>query len=437
VTGTLAQDGAPIGSLASVRVVPGRLLTAAAADLGSHLTRNGPLPYREGSKGAPLLAEVEAAGLTGRGGAAFPTWRKLLAAAGGQRPVAIANAAEGEPASAKDATLLASAPHLVLDGLQLAAEAIGATDGYLYAKEGAALMLARRALVERRALGVDRVQVRVAVAPERFVAGEETAVLAGIEGRDALPKDKARLVVEFGLRGRPTLVHNAETLAHLALIARRGARWFREEGTSPEPGTFLATVTSVDSGTGPVVVEAPYGIPLGELISLAGVQGRIGAVLLGGFHGGWLPTEPGLRLPVSRAALAPWDASPGAGVVLVLPPHACGLDASARILGYLAEQSARQCGPCLSGLPRLAQLAAELAAAGNPGNPGRLAPAGAPRGPRPNPGLPFELERLSALVSGRGACHHPDGSVRMLRTALRTFGSDVSAHLAGHCGAGR
>jgi NADH:ubiquinone oxidoreductase subunit F (NADH-binding) len=433
MTGTLASSAVPLNSLASVRVVPGRVLGAAAPDLDSHVARNGVLPYDLGT--GPLVAEVEAAGLTGRGGAAFPTWRKLLAAAQGQRTVVIANAAESEPASAKDATLLASAPHLVLDGLQLAAAAINAQEAYLYAKDGPALVLAQRALAERQARGVDRTRVRVVVAPQQFVAGEETAVLAGIEGRDALPRDKARLVVEFGLRGRPTLVHNAETLAQLALIARHGARWFRGVGTAGEPGTFLATASA--PGAGPVVVEVPYGTPLGELLGLAGLAGPVGAVLVGGYHGGWVPANPGLSLPVSRAALAAWDAAPGAGVVFALPPTACGLDAAARILAYLAEQNARQCAPCFTGLPRLASVAASLAAAGHPGNPGRLAPAGQRVLALPDPALPGELSRLSALVSGRGACHHPDGSVRMLRTALGTFAGDVQAHLDGYCLAGR
>jgi NADH:ubiquinone oxidoreductase subunit F (NADH-binding) len=424
MTGTLAYSGHPLGSLATIRVVPGRLLGAAAPDLDTHLQRNGPLPH--GKSAGQLLAEVEAAGLTGRGGAAFPTWRKLLAAASGQRPVVVANAAESEPASAKDAMLLASAPHLVLDGLQLAAEAVGATEAYLYAKDGPALLLAQRALAERHARQADRTRIRVVVAPDRFLAGEESAVLSEIEGRDAVPRDKARLVVEFGLYGRPTLVHNVETLAQLALIARRGANWFRQAGTATEPGTFLATVTSPGTTIGPVVVEVPYGVPLGTLVRLADLPGPIGAVLLGGYHGGWLPAEPGLDLPVSRAALAAWDAAPGAGVVIVLPPKQCGLDAAARILGYLAEHSARQCGPCLSGLPRLAQVAQELAAAGHPDSYGQPLPA-------PDPDLAGELERLATLVTGRGACHHPDGSVRMLRTALRTFANDIPAHLAGYC----
>jgi NADH:ubiquinone oxidoreductase subunit F (NADH-binding) len=427
-------ESVPVGSVAAgsvvaapVRVVPGRLLSAAATDLATHLHRNGPVPWR-GATGR-LVGDVEASGLTGRGGAAFPSWRKLVAVGAGQRAVVIANAAESEPASAKDASLLTWAPHLVLDGLQLAAEAVGAGQAYLYAKAGPPLVLARQALAARRRQGWDRVRVRVVEAPPTFLAGEESAVIARIGGRAALPRDKTRLVVESGLSGRPTLVQNVETLAHLALIARRGPGWFRQAGTPLEPGTFLATISAsasasataatVSGGGGRVVVEAPYGIPLAELLALAAVEAATAqALLVGGYHGAWLPAEPGLRLPVSREALARWHAAPGAGVVVVLGPHECGLTASARILGYLAQQSARQCGPCLSGLPALARTTARLAA----GERSRT--------------LPAEVHRLAGLVDGRGACHHPDGSVRMLRSALRTFDFDVQAHLAGWCAAG-
>jgi NADH:ubiquinone oxidoreductase subunit F (NADH-binding) len=400
------------GPMTAGRVPAERLLAAAAADLAQHRERTGPVPWRERPR--ILVGDVEAAGLTGRGGAGFPTWRKLAAVASGRRPVVVANAAEGEPASAKDAALLAWAPHLVLDGLQLAAEAVGSREAYLYATGGPGLAKARQALGERRARGWDRVPVTVVEARPAFVAGEESAVVARIEGRAALPRDRTRLVVESGLRGRPTLVQNVETLAHLALLARRGPGWFRRLGTPGEPGTFLATVSR--DGAAPVVVEAPYGVRLGDLLGLAGADpAAAGALLVGGYHGAWLPADPGLAAPVSREGLAPWQAAPGAGVVVVLGRWQCGLAASARILGYLARQSAGQCGPCLNGLPALAGVLARLAA-----------------GER-NPRLPGEVHRLAALVDGRGACHHPDGSVRMLRSALRTFRGDVQAHLAGWC----
>ena len=384
-----------------------RLLAATARDLDSHLHRNGPLP----DHGDHLLSTVEESGLTGRGGAGFPAWRKLAAVRGaGRHPVVVANGAEGEPASDKDATLLRTAPHLVLDGLQLAAEAVGADRAYVYTGTTDAL---RRALAERRR---DRVRPELVAAPDGFVSGEESAVVAAIEGRPALPRDKRRRVVEYGVGGRPTLVQNVETLAHLALIARYGAGWFREQGTDTEPGTFLATVGGAVRR--PAVYEAPYGVPLERLLARAGGASEpLQAVLVGGYHGGWVPADR-TDVAMARATLAPFGASPGAGVVVALPASRCGLVESARIAAYLARQSARQCGPCLNGLPRLADTLTRLAHGGR------------------DPGLPHEVSRLAGLVAGRGACHHPDGTARFVRSSLAVFGPEVAAHLGGWCTAG-
>jgi NADH:ubiquinone oxidoreductase subunit F (NADH-binding) len=388
---------------------PGPLLSLAAASLSEHAQRTGRLPWQ--GPGGRLIGQLERAGLTGRGGAGFPTWRKLAAVAIGERPVVIGNGAEGEPASAKDRTLLTRAPHLVLDGLQLAAEAVGAADCYLYVPAQIADH-ARRAMAERT--GRDRFAVTLVEAPDTFIAGEESAVIARIAGRRALPTDKIDLVVRSGLRGRPTLVQNVETLAHLAVIAHRGPAAFRRSGTEAEPGSFLATVGGAVAAPG--VYEAPYGIRLGGLLDLAGGPATpLSAVLVGGYHGAWLPIADAMSAPMSRAGLAPFGATPGAGVVHALPASYCGLVETARITGYLAAQSARQCGPCLNGLPMMARTLHRLAA-----------------GER-DPGLPDQLARLAELVVNRGACHHPDGTVRLVRSALRVFAAEIDLHLAGRC----
>lgn len=389
---------------------PRPLLAASAGDLAEHLRRNGPLPWQ--GPGGRLIGLLEQAGLTGRGGAGFPTWRKLAAVVTGHRPVVIGNGAEGEPASAKDKTLLARSPHLVLDGLQLAAEAVGAAECHLYVS-AASVPHARTALAQR---DHDRFPVTVAVAPDTFVAGEETAVVASVAGGRALPADKSVRVVDAGLHGRPTLVQNVETLAQIALIARHGPARFRSAGTADEPGSFLATVNG--AVVTPGVYEAQYGMPMGELLELAGGPAvPLGAVLVGGYHGAWLPAADARHAPMSRAGLAPFGASPGAGVVYALPAGRCGLVETARITGYLADQSAGQCGPCLNGLPAMAAVLRRLAA-----------------GER-DPRLPVQVDRLTALVTGRGACHHPDGTARLVRSALRVFGDEIGMHLAGRCAA--
>jgi NADH:ubiquinone oxidoreductase subunit F (NADH-binding) len=402
--------GGPVGAV--------RLLGAAASSFGEHLRRNGRVPFAGGL--GRMLPVVEAAGLTGRGGAGFSTWRKLATVAGGDRPVVIANGAEGEPASRKDKTLMGTAPHLVLDGLQLAAEAVGADRGHLYLPAGPVAARMRAALAERA--GADPVPVTVVIAPEAFLSGEKSAVVSRVDGGPALPRDKATRVSEAGVRGRPTLVQNVETLAQLAMLARFGPAWYRTQGTRDEPGTMLTTVSGAVNA--PAVYEVPIGVPLRELLCRAGAPGLpaaagggtggVGAVLVGGYHGSWLPTAA-LDAPLSRAGLKPWGATPGAGVVVVLAADGCGLVETARIARYLAEQSARQCGPCLNGLPALAHQLTRLAH-------GDV---------RPDP-VPF-LHRLTGLVTGRGACHHPDGTVQLVRSALTTFAEDVRAHQSGHC----
>jgi NADH:ubiquinone oxidoreductase subunit F (NADH-binding) len=386
-----------------------RLLGSGATELGAHHRRHGPLPsYGPGGR---LIAEVARAGLTGRGGAGFPTHLKLAEVAAGRDAVVVANGAEGEPASTKDGTLLAYAPHLVLDGLQLAAEAVGARRVDIYLRSSAAGGV-RAALAERRSAGWDRLAVAVHVAPDTFISGEESAVVAAVSGRRAVPGDRLQRVGEAGVRGAPTLVQNVETLAHLGLIARYGAAWFRGLGTPDEPGTFLATIGGAVASPG--VCELPYGVTLADAIAAAGgPTATPRSVLVGGFHGGWVPAIP--DLPISRAGLATYEAAPGAGVLIALGADACGLAQAAGIVGYLAAETAGQCGPCVNGLPRLAELLAALA---RPGSDRRL---------------PAEVNRLAGLVSGRGACRHPDGTARFVRSTLRAFADDVNAHRHGRC----
>jgi NADH:ubiquinone oxidoreductase subunit F (NADH-binding) len=353
-----------------------------------------------------LIELLRAAGLTGRGGAGFPVWRKVAAVAqSGRAPVVIGNGAEGEPASGKDRTLLVHQPDLILDGLRIVAGALGARGTHLYLPAAAGPAI-------RAALAARREAVTVHAAADTFVAGEESAVAAAIGGRAPVPADKRIRITESGVDGAPTLVQNVETLAHIALIARHGAAWFRAAGTADEPGTFLATVGGAVAAPG--VLEAGYGVPLGDLINAAGgATAALQAVLVGGYHGGWVPADP--DLPISRAALAPFGASPGAGIVLALPAGVCGLAETARIAGYLAGQTSGQCGPCVNGLPRMAGTLSDLARR------------------RARPGLPAEVARLAALVTGRGACRHPDGTARMIRSAMVAFDADVRAHLAGYC----
>jgi len=386
---------------------PQRLLGAAAATLADHSRLLGPLP---GVDGATILRAAAESGLTGRGGAAFSTGRKLASVAAATDPVVVGNGAEGEPASSKDRRLLATAPHLVLDGLQLAARAVGSRTAYLYAPADLLRTRLEPALRERR----DDVPVPTVASPDAFLSGEESAVVQAVQGGRAVPTATPPRVFERGVHGRATLVQNVETLAHLALLARFGAAWFRGVGTSAEPGTRLLTVSGAVAA--PDVLEVAGGALLADALALAGGPTEpLDAVLVGGYHGAWVPAEAVADVALSRHGLAPYGATPGAGVVLALAESSCGLRAGADVAAYLAGQGARQCGPCRNGLPALAGTLRALADG------------------RPSPLLVAEVQRVSRLVEHRGACHHPDGTVRLVRSTLRTFSAEVAHHLAGRC----
>ncbi len=270
----------------------------------------------------------------------------------------------------------------------------------------------RQAIAERRAVGCDRVPVQLAQAPPRFLSGQETALVNQLTGGPSIPTFTPPRITERGFDGAPTLVQNVESLAHVALIARRGPRWFRQAGTADEPGSMLCTIRRADGM--PRIAEVPLGVPLRDLL---GPVGHYGAVLIGGYHGTWVPAAEAVRLTLDNGSLAAVGARVGAGVLVTLPQDRCGLAETARTVRYLALESAGQCGPCLNGLPRIAAAVAELA------------------GPRPRRQARADVERWAGLVTGRGACRHPDGTARFVRSALITFAAELDRHERGRCGA--
>jgi NADH:ubiquinone oxidoreductase subunit F (NADH-binding) len=364
-----------------------------------------PLPRLDARQ---LVELVERAGLTGRGGAGFPTARKLMSVSG-HRPVVLGNAMEGEPLSSKDAVLLHQAPGLVIDGLTLVGVALGAKR----------LVLATGPEVpsgpaEQVAQGT---QVEVLPLTGGFVAGQESALVNQVNGRLGVPSDPLVPVFRRGVDGRPTVVLNAETLAQLALLARYGADWFRAEGTAADPGTFLATLSGSSSTIvrHPGVLEAPRGAPLRSLLVAAGTDlDRVESVLVGGYHGAWVPGSR-LDTPMSSGELSRYGATPGAGVVHVLDRDFCPLAVSAQIATYLAGEGARQCGPCVNGLPRMAETLTELSR------------------PETAAGTVAEVERLRRLIDGRGACAHPAGTMRFVTSTMTVFATHVEEHLGGEC----
>lgn len=374
-------------------------LSAGSPAFADHRQTFGPAP---GLSAGSLAGLLHHAGLTGRGGAGFPTGRKLNSIRG-NNAVVIANGAEGEPLSGKDAWLLHRAPHLVLDGLTLTADDIDAADVYLYTPSLSVSAL-RRAIDERRACGLYERAVSIVEAPDTYIAGEKSAVISRVQGGPALPSDRTVNASLSGVRGRPTLISNVETLAHIALIARFGPRWFRSLGDPADPGTMLVTLSGALPHT---VIEVPTGTPLLDLVRRRTDPRGVGAVLLGGYHGRWISEEDLGRVTLGRGS--------GTGIVHGLGAAECGVERTARIVGYLAEQSAGQCGPCRNGLPRLAQLMSVLASGHG------------------DDGLLVEIHRIAGLVDGRGACHHPDGTARLVRSALQAFSVDIGWHCHGQC----
>jgi NADH:ubiquinone oxidoreductase subunit F (NADH-binding) len=396
---------------------------AHGSSLDAHLRRHGrmPMPDTHSSTWADqLIDEIDRSGLTGRGGGGFPTARKLrLVRAAGHRPTLVVNAMEGEPASNKDRFLLSGSPHLVLDGAELVATALRATEVVIcmphdrdtLARHLEGVIAAR---VEERNAAV---RTRVLSLPARFIAGEESALVAQVAGRSGVPRFRPDKSEPLRIGRGPALVQNAETLAHVALIARYGAAWFREIGAPEAPGTCLVTVSGAVGLPG--VIEVPTGTPVAEIVASARPERDLQAVLVGGFGGAWVSREE-IGTPYAPHALGAVGASRGAGVLVALSDSACGIRETELIAGYMARESAGQCGPCVFGLPAIAE---ELHAI-----------ADGHAGPR-------TLDRLidrCGVVDGRGACRHPDGVVRLVRSALAAFGGDVASHLRGAaCAASR
>lgn len=368
--------------------------------LRSHQRRFGPRPRRDADD---LIAELERIALTGRGGGHFPAARKWRAARDSGRPLTVvANGAEGEPLSRKDTALLELRPHLVLDGLASAAEALDAEDAVIWLHEGdhPARSAVARALAERPASDV---ALRIAVGPDHYLTGETSAVVRGLAGGPALPAFRRQPLARGGHDGRAVLVHNVETLARVGLLAR---------GIEPAESVLVSV-----GGPGAIVVlEAGPNWTVLDAARAGTGERPVQAVLLGGYGGSWLTRDDAAALPLHEPALRAAGVSVGAGVIEVLPEGRCGIARAAAIARFLADSSARQCGPCLFGLDAIADAMAALA-----------------KGGRRHRREADRVRSFVADVRGRGACHHPDGAARMVTSALAVFATDVDAHLHGRC----
>jgi len=400
----------------TVAVWPGcvpRLVNQGAEDFLDYRAEGG---YREMPDADQFLAEVQRSGLLGRGGAGFPLAIKLASvrdsvARRGADAVIIANGEEGEPTSIKDRWLLRNRPHLVLDGLRLAAAVAGATRGYVYVSDPAAARSIEAALSE---VGAETLGLTISVYTVNagYVAGEETAAVRAINGGPAKPTDKPPRPYQKGVAQRPTLVSNVETLANLPYLARHGATAFRSEGTDSSPGTFLATVSG--GGRPPVLYELPHGAVLADLLGVHGIPAnQVRGVLMGGYFAGLLNPEA-LEVTLDHQTLRAGGSGLGCGAISVLTDD-CPVAVAASVLAYFGRENAGQCGSCFNGTAAMAAVAEALRdQVATTEDVGRL-------------------QRWAGVLPGRGACGTLDGATKVAASLLTQFPELVALHLAGAC----
>lgn len=370
--------------------------------------------YQACGDAAALLAAIAEAGVLGRGGAAFPMAVKLTtvrnAALRGVDTVLVANGEEGEPASVKDRWLLRNRPHLVLDGVRLAAQTIGARHAHVYVSDGAAEHAVRAALGELTSDALDGVTVSVRTVRPGYVAGEESAAVRAINGGPAKPTDKPPRVFEVGVGGLPTAVCNVETLANLPFVQRHGAAAYRAAGTDDSPGTFLATLTG--GGRAPGLYEVPFGVAAADLIALHGIPTeQVRGALMGGYFAGMLDRRV-LGATLDHRSLQALGSGLGCGAVSVITEED-PIAVAAAVLAYYDRENADQCGSCFNGTAAMAAAAAAL----------RDGTADAEDLAR--------LRRWSVVLRGRGACATLDAACNIAASVLAMFGDDIARMLDG------
>ncbi len=362
-----------------------------------------------------LLEEVEQSGLLGRGGAAFPLAVKLRAVRDGRQghdAVVVANGEEGEPASIKDRWLLRNRPHLVLDGLRLASQMVGAPRAYMYVSDAQAARSVKSALADLTSECLGDLAITLVTVEPGYVAGEETAAVRAINGGPAKPTDKPPRPFQRGVAGLPTLVSNVETLATLPFLHRHGAEAFRAEGTSASPGTFLMTITGADRP--PALYEVPHGLAFTELLGLHGVSADdLRGVLLGGYFAGLLNREI-LDATLDHETLRRLGSGLGCGAISLLTED-CPVAVAASVMAYFDRENAGQCGSCFNGTAAMSAVTAAL---------------------RDGAATDEDLERLkrwSVVLRGRGACATLDAATNVAASLLVQFPQVVARHLNGDC----
>jgi NADH-quinone oxidoreductase subunit F len=380
-----------------------------------------------------VIEVIVASGLRGRGGAGFPTGLKweLVHEAAGEKKYVICNGDEGDPGAFMDRMLLESYPYRVLEGLAVAAYATGADEGILYIRNEYGLAVARveeairrceeRGLLGAKVLGTDfSLRVRVMRGAGAFVCGEETGLIASLEGRRGSPRLRPPYPAEAGLWGKPTLVNNVETLALVSWIIRHGAEAFSALGTATSKGTKVFSLTGKVRRGG--LIEVPMGITIRQIVEEIGggvAEGRtFKAVQIGGPSGGCIPAELA-DTPVDYEALQGAGAIMGSGGLVVLDDRDCMVDVARYFLEFTQRESCGKCVPCRIGTRKMLDLL-EAIATGH-GKPSDLQ----------------ELEELALMVKSSSLCGLGQTAPNPVLTTLRYFREEYEEHLKGRCPAGK
>ena len=400
--------------------------------LAEYRARGGYEALVKAVKAAPeeVIQVVSAAGLRGRGGAGFPTGKKwqFTRDAPEQPRYLVMNGGEDEPGSKKDRVLLENLPHLVIEGVILAAYAISAAKAYLYinARYDAALKSTNDALAEAKTAGywgeniLDsgfNLDFEVVPAPHNYVAGEDTAVLEVIEGKKPWPRQKPPFPVTVGLLGKPTSVNNVETLANVAPIILKGADWYRKFGTAESPGTMIFSLN--DDVNRPGIYELPFGTPLRYLIEECGggMQGgkKIKAIMPAAPSSAFLSPEQ-IDTPLDHNSMRDAGSALGCGVVHLIGEGQCVVEEVLRISEFFTAESCGQCPACRMETSTLTLMLKKVQA-GQGGTP-----------------ILEQFGKILAFNKGKGFCNLIAMPGPPIESAIKLFPADFEAHLkTGKC----
>jgi bidirectional [NiFe] hydrogenase diaphorase subunit len=369
--------------------------------------------------------EVTRSGLRGRGGAGFPTGLKwtTVAKAEGKQKYVICNADEGDPGAFMDRSVLESDPYRILEGMAIAAFAVHATEGYIYCRAEYPLAVARLRTAIRNAqragfLGAGITEtsfnfdVQIRLGAGAFVCGEETALIASVEGKRGTPRPRPPYPAVEGLFDCPTLINNVETFANIPTIVRRGAQWYADIGVGKSKGTKVFALAGRIVNTG--LVEVPMGMTLREIIYDIGggiIDGRpFKAVQTGGPSGGCIPAEH-LDIPVSYESLIELGSFMGSGGMIVMDDTSCMVDVAKYFMDFCRDESCGKCVPCRVGTTQLWMLLDLIT-----------------RGQATMADL-AQLERLAGIVRRMSLCGLGQGAPNPIFSTLRYFRDEYLAHI--------